>query len=33
MAEALPMPDDCFYAVVSQSNFMFFEDQPGASAT
>ncbi len=29
-AEALPMPDDSFDAVVSQFGFMFFEDKPGA---
>lgn len=29
-AEALPMPDDDFDAVISQFGFMFFEDQAGA---
>ena len=29
-AEALPLPDTCFDAVVSQFGFMFFDDQPQA---
>ncbi|TCU11752.1 class I SAM-dependent methyltransferase [Rhizobium sullae] len=32
MAEALPLPDDSFDAVVSQFGFMFFEDKPKALA-